>query len=466
MYKLFCKRNILLLTLSLLIIPQAFAQKGFVQNSIIKTSSPTIQVEKRQYKIDEFVTFDAIGFERFEQISIFIKDLNSLQKRENVLATWIVFADTEGKSTFQWRVPSKGNYEITAIGNKNYFEARTTISSLVPTPVKVGQNPTCKNVNASTHSRLAHIASDFGFKVDGNISGTYPFVNNPGSPETELSGGAPADAANSVNLTITNGGKSLQWSSTRPITAVIVKGGNNDANVYPYAPNSLGDAGPLTVFNPNQEISHVTFCFQPDAKIIIKKHATPPSDQKYDFTASPGLTPNIFHLVDDSPTSDPMRMFTVDSFNVKTITETFMGTYTLRSIDCTVDIGTGGTPAPIRTSNSIAIDIKPGDQVTCTFNNDFLTAASVSVSGRVFDLSGRGLSRAGVSITDLYGNVRMVTTNSFGYFRFEEIDVGETYVMNVRHKYYNFNPQTISINEDILGLNFYPRNPAVYSKDR
>jgi uncharacterized delta-60 repeat protein len=86
------------------------------------------------------------------------------------------------------------------------------------------------------------------------------------------------------------------------------------------------------------------------------------------------------------------------------------------------------------------------------------TAASVSVSGRVSSAKGIGISRASVSITDSLGNVRVVKTNSFGYFRFDEIEAGQTYVFNVSAKGYSFAPQLVNVSEDIADLNLTPQN--------
>ena len=81
------------------------------------------------------------------------------------------------------------------------------------------------------------------------------------------------------------------------------------------------------------------------------------------------------------------------------------------------------------------------------------TAASVTVSGQV--TAGKsGLVRARVTLTDMNGETRSAITNSFGYFRFDNVEAGATYVATVRYKGYNFAPQVISINEDFAELNF------------
>lgn len=81
-------------------------------------------------------------------------------------------------------------------------------------------------------------------------------------------------------------------------------------------------------------------------------------------------------------------------------------------------------------------------------------AASVSVSGRVMSASGRGVPRAFVTLTEPNGNRRVAQTNSFGYYGFDEVTVGEVYVFQAYHKQYEFAPQVLIITEKMSDLNF------------
>lgn len=80
------------------------------------------------------------------------------------------------------------------------------------------------------------------------------------------------------------------------------------------------------------------------------------------------------------------------------------------------------------------------------------TAADVEVGGQVTTLNGRGLNRAQVTITDQSGNQRTTYTNPFGYFRFENVTSGETYIISVVLKYYNFAPQVINVTDSVADL--------------
>jgi hypothetical protein len=81
------------------------------------------------------------------------------------------------------------------------------------------------------------------------------------------------------------------------------------------------------------------------------------------------------------------------------------------------------------------------------------TAASATVSGRVVTRLGRGLKNARVALTDSQGNSQTAMTNSFGYYRFINLAVGETYILEVRSKQYDFTPKTITVNSDVENLN-------------
>lgn len=70
--------------------------------------------------------------------------------------------------------------------------------------------------------------------------------------------------------------------------------------------------------------------------------------------------------------------------------------------------------------------------------------------------NGHGIRNAAVTITGPDGTTRTAVTGSFGFYRFEDLEVGETYVITVSAKKYSFaNPtRVISLNEDLNEENF------------
>ena len=106
-------------------------------------------------------------------------------------------------------------------------------------------NPTCTDVNS---------AWTLQFKIDtGTLENrTYewdeglPVVSNWTDQAISISG-------------LSGGGQTFNWSSTLPVSGVLVKAGNDNHALYTYIPPATSDTG-LT-HGPNQQvISHVTFC--------------------------------------------------------------------------------------------------------------------------------------------------------------------------------------------------------------
>lgn len=88
------------------------------------------------------------------------------------------------------------------------------------------------------------------------------------------------------------------------------------------------------------------------------------------------------------------------------------------------------------------------------------TSAMVSISGQVLTAEGNGIFGAKVFLTSISGAVRQVSTNQFGYFRFDDIEVGQTYILSISSKRYQFsNPaQVMTIVEEMNDLNFVANN--------
>ena len=92
------------------------------------------------------------------------------------------------------------------------------------------------------------------------------------------------------------------------------------------------------------------------------------------------------------------------------------------------------------------------------------TAAPSSVSGRVATARGAGISKAIVSLTNSNGEIQTTGTNMFGFYRFDEVESGQTYVLTVSRPGYSFEPQVITVTEN-TEANFSPNNsPGMFSK--
>jgi hypothetical protein len=109
------------------------------------------------------------------------------------------------------------------------------------------------HVNGVGDTRFSHIIEDFELKLDfGTPNGTFPFTTGNGRIVV-----GPQFPNRSVTVS-SSGSTVSSWSAQLPITAVILKVGN-DAAVFPYKPFRLNDTNLVT--GVQQSISHLTFCF-------------------------------------------------------------------------------------------------------------------------------------------------------------------------------------------------------------
>jgi hypothetical protein len=80
------------------------------------------------------------------------------------------------------------------------------------------------------------------------------------------------------------------------------------------------------------------------------------------------------------------------------------------------------------------------------------TAASVDVSGRVLSAVGQPVKNAEVVLTGGDGAGYVARSNQLGYYLFEGIPAGESYVISVRSKRHTFNPRLLAISDSISDL--------------
>lgn len=80
------------------------------------------------------------------------------------------------------------------------------------------------------------------------------------------------------------------------------------------------------------------------------------------------------------------------------------------------------------------------------------TAATASVGGRAVSPFGRGIPNVTVTLTDANGSVRSTRTTSFGYFRFDGVETGQSYVLVAASKTDVFAPQVVIVTENATGL--------------
>ena len=423
----------------------------FKSETVFSPAEPRLATAKTSYAIGETVFITGSGFGKFEPVAFIVERVDDIRQTNDPAASWTGFSDENGNISGEWQVPFAGRFIINVAG-ENGAKTQAVVSAGV-TPVVVSGNPSCATLNASSDPAFAHIVSNFGFKVEPPASGTFPYTSSGG----QLTGGAPADPANSLTLSILSS-TTFDWSSTRSISAVIVKAGSQ-ANVYPYNPASLGDQNLNT--GSNNAISHIEVCFGPPAaSITIIKDAQPNTPQSFDFKAS-GQVSQDFSLVDNGVVGPDRIQFTgltgFGAGNSVTITEGASAPFSLIQISCTSN-GSGVENNTINVPVRFAtIQLEPGENVVCTFVNAITTAANVSAGGRVTDAFGKPISNARVTIQNSAdGETRTVSTGSFGYYRFEDLPSGNIYIITVSHRRYGFSQgtQVFALNDAVENVDF------------
>lgn len=111
-----------------------------------------------------------------------------------------------------------------------------------------------------------------------------------------------------------------------------------------------------------------------------------------------------------------------------------------------VNAGTGFASPPTETKLSLGFSRPTG------------AATSVTVSGRVKTPEGKPIKGANVVLKDADTNavVRSTFSNSFGYYKLEQIETGHMYVLIVTHRRFLFAlpSQVLEINEERPGTDF------------
>lgn len=83
-------------------------------------------------------------------------------------------------------------------------------------------------------------------------------------------------------------------------------------------------------------------------------------------------------------------------------------------------------------------------------------AANVSIGGRISASNSNSIRNVVVTLTDSDGNTRTVRTGAFGYYRFDEVEVGRTYNISVRAKRFTFaqSSQVLNVGEALANVDF------------
>jgi hypothetical protein len=80
------------------------------------------------------------------------------------------------------------------------------------------------------------------------------------------------------------------------------------------------------------------------------------------------------------------------------------------------------------------------------------TAAGVSIGGRVLSATGSPLNSVRVTLADPAGTTRTTLSNTFGYYRFDDVEVGARYLVSAIARQFQFEPRVVTVADEITEL--------------
>ena len=358
--------------------------------------------------------------------------------------------------------PAVANISLTAPGSSPALELgiNNSIAAGVTYTIAAGNNAAdacgftpARTTNALTIGAIANddsrwLGSNYGSCVD---------IFGPGFDVMSLSNASDVDVRSMS-------GSSMAAPGVAGIAALYLA---NNPTATPLAvATAIKDAATAGVItqvgtdSPNK-LAYSSFSAAPTptpaTTVTIRKRrqnttgSTP--DVAFPYVAT-NLASSTFALTDNSSYSDPN--VTVPSNNVSIVVDEEAVTgWTLTSINCVEVSGTSNSTVDLA-SGRANIVAEPGEQIECTFTSEPLapSASYVSISGRVADVQGFGIKNAVVTIAGSDGSLRNARSSAFGYFKFDEIEIGVTYVAMVQHKRYVFSSTVFAPLDDIADLDF------------
>jgi hypothetical protein len=145
------------------------------------------------------------------------------------------------------------------------------------------------------------------------------------------------------------------------------------------------------------------------------------------------------------------------------VTEAPVTGYQLTGIDCTDTVNGSTTPANATLdifNRTASIILQQGSNVLCVFTSQPLAAApgQANISGRVTDVSGRGVRGVALTLYDAQtGETFSSLTNPFGYYTFVDRPTLHSYTLSVgdqKRWTAQTPPRTFTLNDNLTNFDF------------
>ena len=350
--------------------------------------------------------------------------------------------DTSGTSSVTFSTVAGGTATEGACGAADYAAVSQTVNFAATETSKTVNIPLCQDALAESTETV-------------NLALTNP------------SGGTTLGSQSTAVLSITDAAS--QYRNTTPITVASGAAGS------PYPSNIDVTGAPTSIFR----IRVTLYDFMPTpgnhvdvllvgpngAKYVLMAHVGVPNPPPGSvtltfFDAAPNVLPTAAPLtsgtflptscdpIENFPAPAPVGPYTDPGCDVpRSTAETLYGTFSGSNANGTWslyvrDEEAAGTPTVGTFLGGWGIEFVSS------------TAADAKVSGRVLTADGNGLRGARVTMIDSRGMVRTVTTSSLGYYLFDEVEIGETYVIGVVSRRYRFASRPVTVDDSLTEVDF------------
>lgn len=116
--------------------------------------------------------------------------------------------------------------------------------------------------------------------------------------------------------------------------------------------------------------------------------------------------------------------------------------------------GGGSMVFAFNSVNSTLVVGRPASRIVSIFDPG-LAVSTATVSGRVMQVDGRGVTNAIVTITDGAGLTRQALTDRLGAYRLEDVPTGRSYTLSAAARRFVFAPMTVSLSGNVTNADFH-----------